>query len=367
MASKEMAAMLDALMGRNRNLPPGAEVHEPTWEDEGVCRYNLVQYCPHDLFTNTKADLGACPNIHDEELKTAYQAAPQGYKKEQAQEEFLRFAQRMLSDVGSKIKRSKERLLLDQREQLAANGISPQQQEEIEMKIEILTEKINGLVDQAEEAGNKGDVEEAQGILKLSDQLKEEREELKQSIGLKGYVGPEGQFGPPKAMEVCETCGAFLIVGDAQARIDDHLMGKLHVGYARLRASVDQLLEERSRMREVKELEREKEIAERSAKDAEKREERSKVKEERKSDKRSDSRERKRSRDRKRSRSRERGGRREGGGRDRSRERRRSRERGGRREGRSRSRERRDRERRRERSKERKGRDSKSRDRETSH
>ena len=32
---------------------------------------------------------------------------------------------------------------------------------EIEMKIEILTEKINGLVDQAEEAGNKGDVEEA--------------------------------------------------------------------------------------------------------------------------------------------------------------------------------------------------------------
>ena len=61
--------MLDALMGRNRNLPPGAEVHEPTWEDEGVCRYNLVQYCPHDLFTNTKADLGACTRIHNDVLK----------------------------------------------------------------------------------------------------------------------------------------------------------------------------------------------------------------------------------------------------------------------------------------------------------
>jgi hypothetical protein len=36
-------------------------------------------------------------------------------------------------------------------------------------------------------------------------------------------------------MEVCDICGAFLIVGDAQSRIDDHLMGKQHMGYARLR------------------------------------------------------------------------------------------------------------------------------------
>lgn len=33
-----------------------------------------------------------------------------------------------------------------------------------------------------------------------------------------------------KQMEVCEVCGAFLIVGDAQQRIDDHLMGKQHMG-----------------------------------------------------------------------------------------------------------------------------------------
>lgn len=34
-----------------------------------------------------------------------------------------------------------------------------------------------------------------------------------------------------KQMEVCPVCGAFLIVGDAQQRIDDHLSGKQHVGY----------------------------------------------------------------------------------------------------------------------------------------
>jgi len=36
-------------------------------------------------------------------------------------------------------------------------------------------------------------------------------------------------------MEVCDVCGALLIVGDAQQRIDEHIMGKQHMGYARIR------------------------------------------------------------------------------------------------------------------------------------
>ena len=42
-------------------------------------------------------------------------------------------------------------------------------------------------------------------------------------------------------MEVCEICGAFLIVGDAQSRVDDHLQGKQHVGYARIKATVEEM------------------------------------------------------------------------------------------------------------------------------
>jgi len=384
MATQEIAAMLDELMGRNRNAHPNEKVAEISWEDSSVCRYFLVQFCPHDLFTNTKADLGSCPKIHDDELRRAYLEAPDGYKKQSCQDDFLRFSQRMLNDLGNKIKRAKERLLLTQMEQAAANGISPQQQEEIEEKINILTDKINTLVDQAEQAGCQGDVEEAQGLLKLCDQLKGERDELKQQIGLKGVLGQDGQFGPPKAMEVCEVCGAFLIVGDAQQRIDDHLMGKLHVGYARLRASVDQLLEERRRVRDMKEKEKDKEIEERRKRREEggetaieevvvKRE--SEKRSSRDRDTKSRDRRRSRSRDRRRSRSkdrrhrdrsRDRGGR--GGGSDR-RDRDRSRDRRDRDRGRDRSHERRrEKERRhRSRSRDRRARDSKSRDRESHH
>ena len=42
-----------------------------------------------------------------------------------------------------------------------------------------------------------------------------------------------------KQMEVCDVCGAFLIVGDAPQRQDEHLMGKQHAGYAQVRAEID--------------------------------------------------------------------------------------------------------------------------------
>ena len=44
-----------------------------------------------------------------------------------------------------------------------------------------------------------------------------------------------------KQMEVCEICGAFLIVGDAQQRIDDHLSGKQHMGFAKLRDAIKEI------------------------------------------------------------------------------------------------------------------------------
>ena len=55
--------------------------------------------------------------------------------------------------------------------------------------------------------------------------------------GDRGGGGSEhrGEGGSNKDMEVCDVCGALLIVGDAQQRIDEHIMGKQHMGYARIR------------------------------------------------------------------------------------------------------------------------------------
>lgn len=45
-------------------------------------------------------------------------------------------------------------------------------------QVQLLSEKITSLVQEAEEAGTRGDVEQAQGLMKLCDRLKEEKEQL---------------------------------------------------------------------------------------------------------------------------------------------------------------------------------------------
>lgn len=66
----------------------------------------------------------------------------------------------------------------------------------------------------------------------MSDQLKEEKDELIKQHESNGWaVTAEYAAAQEKQMEVCQVCGAFLIVGDAQQRIDDHLTGKQHLGY----------------------------------------------------------------------------------------------------------------------------------------
>lgn len=56
-ARDAMAAMLDELMGPKRNVELGKDT-KVTFDDPDICPFYLVGLCPHDLFTNTKADLG---------------------------------------------------------------------------------------------------------------------------------------------------------------------------------------------------------------------------------------------------------------------------------------------------------------------
>lgn len=132
MATSQIASMLDELMGRNRNVAPNEKVREIRWSDPEVCRYFLVDFCPHDLFTNTKVkrqarassseldqlllivkvsvlviicscsqvDLGPCGKIHDEELRRKFQEEKaENHKKTQVVDEFVRFCQRMLTEL----------------------------------------------------------------------------------------------------------------------------------------------------------------------------------------------------------------------------------------------------------------------------
>ncbi|XP_047142795.1 luc7-like protein 3 [Hydra vulgaris] len=219
------AQLLDELMGKDRNLVPGEKSSQVHWSHPDCCKFFLCGFCPSDLFTNTKADLGPCSKVHDEQLKVEYENSDEygelGYEKD-----FIHFLSNIQADVERKIRRGHERLLMNKaREQeLAVNDSD---------KVKMLTEHINQMLQEVEQLGSEGKVDEAQGVAKIVEQLKEEREQHKQNP----IAGQE------KQMEVCEVCGAFLIVGDAQSRVDDHLQGKQHMGYARIKSTLEDMKE----------------------------------------------------------------------------------------------------------------------------
>ena len=64
---------------------------------------------------------------------------------------------------------------------LSASGGVPQNPQG--EKHSLISQRINDLVEQAERLGCEGKVEEAQGVLKLCDQLKEERTQLHEVRG----------------------------------------------------------------------------------------------------------------------------------------------------------------------------------------
>lgn len=139
----------------------------------------MVKFCPHDLFVNTRADLGACTKVHDEEVRKQFQQTKSN-RKLQYQEDFLRFCVSMMNEVERKIIKGKQRLALSNKSE--APSVSPAQTQKNQEQINILNERINGLEVEAEKAGTDGNVEQAQGLMKLCDQLKEERDNLRKII-----------------------------------------------------------------------------------------------------------------------------------------------------------------------------------------
>ncbi|KAH8852362.1 Luc7-like protein 3 [Schistosoma japonicum] len=173
MALAAQKALLDELMGKNRNACNGESSGGPHWSDDDVCKFYLCGFCPHDLFVNTKTDLGQCPKSHDERMREAYKKSSR-FNKMGYEQDFVHYLTQLLEDVEKRIRRGHERLAVNK----CVNNPDPIGASEKKEKIAALTKRINDLVKQAEELGTEGKVDQAQGVLKLCEQLKFERSQL---------------------------------------------------------------------------------------------------------------------------------------------------------------------------------------------
>ena len=106
----EQRKLLEQLMG-DTLLGTTAKAPIPPITDPKVCRSYVIGSCPHDLFTNTKNELGPCPKIHNEALKAEYDAADAEQKGKWAFEwDYMRDMQKYIQDCDRKIDGAQRRL-----------------------------------------------------------------------------------------------------------------------------------------------------------------------------------------------------------------------------------------------------------------
>jgi len=219
-------ALLDELMGKDRNAMPAQRSNRDIhFSDPEICKFYICGFCPNDLFTNTKSDLGPCTKLHDDHCKQMFQESPKRntYPYER---DHVRFLERLIDDLDRRIKKGHDRL--DVQDDKAEIPLTVENAE----KVRAISEKIQTLLAQIEDLGEEGKVDESQQLMKVVDRLKTEKEQIIQGNDNRPLSANE------KRMKVCEICGAFLVVGDTEKRMLSHLDGKQHQGFALIRKTV---------------------------------------------------------------------------------------------------------------------------------
>ena len=88
-------------------------MHRPTrkFHDEEVCNYFLCGFCPYEEFDKTRTDYGPCPAVHDDRCKTQWEALTDEERAKYPYErELKKWLDKMVDDLGKKVKRNQERL-----------------------------------------------------------------------------------------------------------------------------------------------------------------------------------------------------------------------------------------------------------------
>ena len=231
----EQRKLLEQLMGDQlMSLPGTTKPSTLTLTDPKTCRSYLSGSCPHDLFTNTKQDLGPCPKAHLPNLREEYQALPEERKRELGFEfDYKNDINKYVAECDRRIDQAQRRLEKTQEEVRQTNALLKvigelgRTVEAGMMEVEVLAEE--GAVNLAVQEHFK---------LKQAKVQKEEKERE-----LKNLTDTQGPSGHQK-LQVCDVCGAYLSRLDNDRRLADHFFGKMHLGYAQMRKENERLAKE---------------------------------------------------------------------------------------------------------------------------
>lgn len=220
--------VLDELMGADRDLPIKEKIRlNKHFDNPEVCKFYLLDFCPNDLFPNSKPDLGVCRKKHDQFYRLQFNRDPSKEQYQVKYEELLMdFLEDMIADVDSKMKKSFERI--------EAPLPDTEKPRELMESIQLIDIQIQKLLFQAETLGEQGRIDDSETVMRNIERLREQKKEYM-------IMSEHPLMVKEKLMKVCEVCGAMQSLQDNEKRLQTHIEGKQHTGYLKIREYLDLL------------------------------------------------------------------------------------------------------------------------------
>mmetsp|Transcript_48659 Transcript_48659/g.136012 ORF Transcript_48659/g.136012 Transcript_48659/m.136012 type:complete len:510 (-) Transcript_48659:256-1785(-) len=232
---EDARALLDSIMGASRNAELGQRKVRK-FSDGDICKKFLLGLCPHEMFKNTKMDLGPCGKHHNDIIKEAFEAdADAAFYRRKWRGELRGALLKLLSDVDRRIETNQTRMARDRD---SGGGVG----DDDNPKIVALKEEVSEKLKKAERAADEGKFDESRAIMKEVDAIKRRIEDFDTKKSDKKKEGT-----------ICEVCGLMVSAEEAEEIAlrgrGWHTDGKQHLGVIEIREKLKELEEQQARER----------------------------------------------------------------------------------------------------------------------
>lgn len=205
--------------------------------DPKICKSYLVGDCPYDLFQGTKQNMGKCPQLHITKFKLQYERDLKKGKKYPAFEnEYMLILSRFINDCNAQVVQATKKLEHTPEERAKIHEIT-KELDVLDTRIGLMLQEIDALIthDQITKS--------------ILQSIKLDELRARRTIAAKKIKNITENFGQSaqQKLQVCEVCGAYLSRLDTDRRLADHFLGKIHLGYVKMRESYCEYLEKRKK------------------------------------------------------------------------------------------------------------------------
>lgn len=199
--------------------------------DPRICKSYLVGECPYELFKGTKQSLGKCPKIHLAKYKLQYERElKNGKEHPEFEKEYYSILSKFINDCNGQISVALKNLEHTSEEREKIQSMTGE--------LDLVDTQIGLMLQEIEVLTLSNEVVKAMiQSVKLQDLQKHRQEVAKKVRDITENVGQSAQ----QKLQVCEICGAYLSRLDTDRRLADHFIGKIHLGYVKMRHDLEQL------------------------------------------------------------------------------------------------------------------------------